>query len=71
MESSLLQESLPEQARGWDLTDYLLADVFHAMTGEPHPSRPEATSRAERYRKLRARLEQQRARVEAPAPPTS
>lgn len=25
---------------GWSLQDYLLADLFQAMAGVPHPSRP-------------------------------
>ncbi|WP_198940488.1 hypothetical protein [Micromonospora sp. CB01531] len=25
---------------GWTRTDYLLTDVFHALTGKPHPARP-------------------------------
>lgn len=31
-----------EPVRGWSVTDYLIADVFHAVSGEPHPARPAA-----------------------------
>lgn len=27
---------------GWTLTDILLTDLFHALTGETHPARPKA-----------------------------
>jgi hypothetical protein len=47
---------------GWDLHAVLLADLFHAFTGKPHPSRPEPGKRA-RYSDLRRRLEAQRARL--------
>jgi hypothetical protein len=51
---------------GWDLHAFLLADLFHAFTGEPHPSRPsQRASKSDRYRAARDRLEQQRARIAA------
>lgn len=55
---------------GWDVPAYLLADLFHAFTGTPHPARPTQSggSKAKRYAALRARLEAQRARLEAPSP---
>lgn len=43
---------------GWGLSDFLLADVFHATTGKPHPDRPQPNARvvvtAERARRLAA-----------------
>ncbi|WP_199489164.1 hypothetical protein [Micromonospora craniellae] len=30
---------------GWTRTHYLLTDVFHALTGKPHPARPAPPSR--------------------------
>ncbi|AYN58495.1 tail assembly chaperone [Arthrobacter phage Liebe] len=46
---------------GWSRLEYLVADVFHGLTGEAHPSRPKATG--SRYSDLRARLEEQKARL--------
>jgi len=50
----------------WDLHAYLLTDVFHALTGRPHPGRP-APKKTSRYAEQRAALEAQRARLEAAA----
>lgn len=52
---------------GWTLTDFLLADVFHALTGEPHPSRP-STAKAQKASRDSAKvaaLLAQRARLAA------
>jgi hypothetical protein len=54
---------LPEAARSWGVGEVLLSDLFLALTGKPHPARPSATTRSERYRNLRERLEAQRART--------
>lgn len=50
---------------GWDVHAFLLADLYHAFTGEPHPSRPQPKSAdgASRYKRLREALERQKARV--------
>lgn len=49
---------------GWDVHAYLISDVFHALSGKPHPGRPKSTpGRPSRYADLRRRLEQQRARL--------
>lgn len=40
---------------GWTNADYLLADVFHAHAGKPHPGRPAATARTEDPARARAR----------------
>jgi hypothetical protein len=45
---------------GWNVSEFLLADLYHALTGEAHPNRPKGPSR---YSGLRARLEAQRARL--------
>lgn len=52
---------------GWDTVAYLMADVYHALTGQPHPSRPkpEEAQKSTRYAKLRRALEAQRARTAA------
>jgi len=48
---------------GWTLTDLLLTDVYHALTGEPHPARPtirkpgEAARRAGQIARLKAQRE--------------
>lgn len=49
----------------WSLTDVLLADLFQAFTGKPHPGKPKPkkSGGASRYRALRSRLEAQRARL--------
>lgn len=49
---------------GWDLHAYLLADLFHAFAGQPHPARPKASEQG-RYSETRKRLEQQAARLAA------
>lgn len=46
----------------WDVHAFLLADLWHAWTGKPHPSRPEPP-KASRYASLRERLEAQRQRL--------
>ncbi|WP_424936669.1 MULTISPECIES: hypothetical protein [Bacteria] len=62
-DAALRRLSLPDSAAGWDVNSFLLADVFHALTGKPHPAKPSAISRADRYRDLRSRLEAQAARL--------
>jgi len=71
--SALIENLPPDSAtehrlsgipRGWDRSEFLTADLFHALTGEPHPDRPKP-SKAARHRELVARLEQQRARMAA------
>lgn len=49
---------------GWDYGDVLLADVYHALTGEAHPLRP-AQKAVSRYADRRAALEAQKARLAA------
>lgn len=51
---------------GWTLTDILLTDLFHALTGETHPARPkpkkaqkDATSMLEKLKAQRARYNQE------------
>lgn len=44
----------------WTRTDYLLADVVHALTGKQHPARPEAAKPGQRRddpRRRRARAD--------------
>lgn len=54
---------------GWDVHALLLADLFHAFTGEPHPSRPTGgKGKSSRYAEQRAALEAQRARLKAANP---
>ncbi len=61
--AALYLTTTPKGAQAWGVSEFLLADVFHAFTGKPHPGRPEAQTRQERYTALRARLEAQRARL--------
>lgn len=53
-----------EDAAGWDLHAYLLADIFAAVTGEAHPARPNPAKKARRERaaRLREQLNAQRER---------
>jgi hypothetical protein len=55
---------LSKAATGWNVTEYLLADVYYALTGTPHPARPQPAeqSKAARYAELRQRLQAQRER---------
>ncbi|WWV91847.1 tail assembly chaperone [Microbacterium phage phiMiGM15] len=62
-DGALKRLGMPASADGWTVNSFLLADVIHALTGKPHPARPEAMTRTERYKNLRARLEEQRARL--------
>jgi hypothetical protein len=52
---------------GWSLTDLLLADVFHAITGEPHPLHPSSGTGAKAAKTADAleRLKAQRERLAA------
>ncbi len=63
---------------GWTLTDLLLTDLFHALTGEPHPDRPNLSERTKQFdanEQVRLLLEQ-RERIrrqqaaETPPPPS-
>lgn len=71
---SVLIEQLPPDsatarklsgADGWTRLEFLVTDLFHAFTGEEHPARPKPTagSSANRYGRLRAALEAQKARL--------
>lgn len=55
---------------GWSLSDVLLTDVFHALTGNAHPARAEITSAA-RARSAVSRLRAQAARLRKRAPAAS
>lgn len=50
---------------GWQTEHFLLADLFHAFTGEAHPSRPQIAQKS-RYSELRRKLEAQKARLHTP-----
>ena len=51
---------------GWSLTDFLITDLFHATSGEPHPARPTGKEKAEanRAKELAERLLAQRERLQ-------
>lgn len=56
---------------GWTVDTYVLADVFHALTGKPHPARPKPTAEGKksgRHAQLLARLRAQRERLATPDP---
>lgn len=53
-------------ARGWTLTNLIMADVFHAFAGEPYPGRP--APKNDRKRDVTSRLLAQRARLAASTP---
>jgi hypothetical protein len=53
-----------DEFQGWTVTDALLADLFHALTGEAHPSRPGRTSRADAVRSKIDALKAQRERLD-------
>lgn len=46
---------------GWTLSHYLMADMVHATTGQPHPADPRVRQAEE---EKKARLEQARERAE-------
>lgn len=47
---------------GWRLADHLLADLFHASTGKPHPGLPKAVTVPDPERDMRVRRARARAR---------
>lgn len=42
-----------EDSRGWGVEAYLLADIFHAVSGSAHPSRPRMAADRARQRDVR------------------
>lgn len=51
---------------GWTPTVAMLADIFHALTGEPHPAAPKPqTGPKQDVSALAARLKEQRERIAA------
>ena len=57
------------ETTGWDVTAYLVADLYQAFTGERHPGRPTPkTSGPSRYAALRSRLQAQRSRLAEASP---
>lgn len=65
---SACARQLSRASTGWDVHAFLLSDLYHAFTGNPHPARPkpEAASKSSRYATLRKALEAQRERVRPP-----
>lgn len=53
----------------WQLTPVLLADIYHAWTGEVHPLLPVKNIKAKRHTELAAKLKAQRARLAATQTP--
>lgn len=62
---SACARQLSKTEAGWDVHAYLLSDLYHAFTGNPHPARPkpEAANKSTRYSTLRKALEAQRERL--------
>ncbi|MEU1526353.1 hypothetical protein ABZ413_29570 [Nocardia rhamnosiphila] len=60
---SSLVKAMNEGKPGWGLSDHLTADLWHALTGKPHPLRPQAeqqkqanAKRARAMREVNARF---------------
>ena len=52
----------------WTDEEFLLTDLFHALTGKPHPARPKAPTKAEspeREKLRKKRIRQKNARAAA------
>jgi hypothetical protein len=47
---------------GWTRGDYLLADVYHALAGKPHPAAPKPVKGSDPEREKRLRAAKVRAR---------
>lgn len=62
-ESAIVQHFSPD-GNGWETGDYLLADIYGALTGQAHPARPNP-KKAARQASLVAKLKAQRERLEA------
>lgn len=54
--------SIPE---GWDTHAFLIADLYHGLTGNPHPARPQpkAEDKRSKYAELRLKLDAQKRRI--------
>lgn len=65
---SACARQLSKAVTGWDTHAYLLSDIYHAFTGQPHPARPkpDAANNSSRYAKLRKALEAQKKRIGTP-----
>lgn len=61
---SATTSALDETAR-WTIEAVLLADLYHAWTGEVHPALPTKQVKAHRHRDLAAKLQEQKARLAA------
>lgn len=53
----------------WQLVPVLLADIYHAWTGEVHPLLPVKDIKAKRHVELAAKLKAQRVRLAASPSP--
>ena len=57
------------ETTGWGVTALLVADIYHVLTGERHPGRPNPkTTGPSRYAALRSRLQAQRSRLAEASP---
>jgi hypothetical protein len=69
MDAATVRALTPADGRDWDVDTYLIADLYHALTGKPHPARPkpkkEPTSAT--YWRHRRALEAQRRRHAPPS----
>lgn len=63
-ESAVARLGAPKEAALWGVSEYLLADLFHAFAGKPHPARPSGSKGGSTYAAKRAALEAQRARLQ-------
>jgi hypothetical protein len=55
------------------MSDFLLADLFHAFTGEPHPARPSGKEKSAqaKIKHVASQLLQQQQRLKADSTSTS
>jgi len=58
---------------GWTMSDFLLADLFHAFSGEAHPARPTGKEKSAqaRVKQVASKLLQQQQRLQADSTSTS
>ncbi|WP_219820506.1 hypothetical protein [Pseudoclavibacter sp. RFBA6] len=59
---------MPASSEGWGVAEYLLADVYQAFSGQPHPARPTVNDAKTKHSDRVARLRAQRERLGVSAP---
>jgi hypothetical protein len=65
---SATASALDPTSKGWTTTDYLVADLFQAFTGQVHPHRPTPDAKPRVSADTVRRLQEQRERLRKQEP---